>query len=268
MNAILKYSLINKLSIGLKHLFHENNENFIKNKFFYSNLKIRLQVKSNWMYKINSKNNNKSIIDNEIVLFKVMKRLDIFDLGFMIINCAIGNLDLIDFNKYVCDHDINKCCCLYHCIEKTESNKRIKITNIINEKIFSKHFINFICCTTSYSYKKNSPNKIKNHEWFINNQDKILLNINELLTLSKEFQIKKNVHLQKNLMQKFDSICESLKLVLSFCDYYFQHQRVTNSNFIFNEDNEKNLQLLSEELGIDRETLISHIKPIFDIVFK
>ncbi len=125
---------------------------------------------------------------------RVAKKLENFDLGYMLIQCAIGGFEVLDTSEYICSHNGIECCCLYHCIEResdensNSNNKEEKINSYsensnntseniltkINQNInnsnnnysnkltiprlikskFSQNFIDFICLTTSYDLDK------------------------------------------------------------------------------------------------------------------
>jgi hypothetical protein len=239
-------------------------------------------LKSIWLKKLNKNAINISLgggggnindADYEIYQ-KVAKRVDIFDLGLLLINCAVGGiLDTFDFTTFTCEHDM-KCCCLYHCIETFENNKGMKhgLTSLISKnQRYSKEFITFLCLTTTYSYNKRiSYKQLKNNDWLLSaSNDKVYLNLNELLGISKAYHSRKDpLGINKQHNKRFQSLCDNLSLVLSCCDNYFKHYGIKSSDFIFNESNEKNLIELSNEMGVDKETLAQKIKPIFDNMFK
>lgn len=181
-----------------------------------------------------------------------------FDLGYLVLNCALGVVELEDLSQYQCTHfnKENKCCCFYHCLIKSETNG-IKIANLI--KNYSDQFVNFICLLTSYSFEE-LP-KTKNHPWLNNTeykQEEIIINLLELLKASYICN-----NFRKLSTIKIDRLADNISLLLpTFKDFY-----KTKEN-IFNQISESNLNELSNDLTIDKENLINKLKPIYDKLFK
>lgn len=240
--------------------------NLLKNEWIkeYSNGKIINELKM-------------SFTQSELKLLKIFKRLDIFDLGFMLLNCALGGLEFEDLQTYQCEHidknneNIFTCCCLFHCINKYESSlpdKKLKLTNIINTTNYSEEFISFLCYTTSYKFDKNFTfHKIKNHDWFKTDSEKILISMDEVLKLSKDYYLKNDYLINKNnANRRFEKFCESLINVLSLSDNYFKYMNITNSDAIFS--NHYNIDELSSELGVTKDNLMNKLKSIYDNLFE
>jgi hypothetical protein len=178
-----------------------------------------------------------------------------FDLGYLIFNCAIGAIELEDLSLYSCTHK-DKCCCFYHCLIKSESNG-IMIANLI--KNYSEEFIKFICCLTSYSFE--DLYKIKNHPWLSNleaKQDYITINLIELLQASYVCN-----NFRKQSIIKIDRLADNISLLLpTFKDFDKMKDNV------FSQISETSLNELSIDLTVDKEILISKLKPLYDKIFK
>ena len=214
------------------------------------------------------------------------KFYDLFDLGFLLLQCAIGNLDIIDFNEFKCEHlDEEKnfsCCCLIHCVEKYEETltTKLKISNFINSKYYSEDFTNFLCITTSYHNNQTQISKLKFHPLIRNCSDnkinttsihfknktkkaeKYNITLKELLKISHENGGKIDYTNLKNSSTKFDKFCENISLVLPNCETYFRNMNITDSSSLFNKKNE--IQEILKEFEIDQDTLNIKLKSIYD----
>jgi hypothetical protein len=245
----------------------------IKEKFIYADIRIRNILKANWLKQQNTNLINISLgglgDEDKYVLQKILKRLDIFDLGVLLMNLAVGNLiEHINWSTYNCEHEY-KCCCLYHCIQLFEKNNKFKLTNLISEQRFSQEFIDFLCYITGFSYsKKVSFKSLRNHHWLLTAaKDNVLVSLQELLSISRDYFNRKD-YLHNKTNKRFQSFCESITLVLTCCDNYNKHFGINSSEHIFNEANEKNLLELSYEMGVDKDTLVTKLKPLYDNIFK
>lgn len=265
-----------KLSINYKRIFLDNGE---YKKKHIANLtkkeKTNLKYYNILMKNILSKCCN---VQN--------KFYDLFDLGFLLLQCATGSLDIIDFNEFKCEHldkDNNfTCCCLIHCVEKYEETltTKLKISNFINSTYYSEEFTNFLCITTSYHNNQTLISKLKFHPLIRNFSDnkinttsihfknkikkaeKYNISLKELLKISHENGWKIDYSNLKSNTTKFDKFCENISLVLPNCESYFQNMKITDSSFLFNKKNE--IQEILQEFEIDQETLHRKLKSIYD----
>lgn len=210
---------------------------------------------------------------------RIYKKLDAFDLGFLLINLALGEFEVSDLQGHHCTHiceDLRTvkytCCCLYHCVVKQEEFKhsKLKLKNFLNESLFSHELIEFICFCTSYSLTANpfyqSINKFK----FLSSayrDEKNSVSLEEMLLLSKE-KIRKEDYLVINSPARLETVIENLGLILPHCESYFKVNGMSSSEQIFTE------QLLGEDLSdlagdfkIDKGTLINKLKSLFDNIF-
>jgi hypothetical protein len=251
-------------------LFYKYKENKVKQKFLYSDIKIRNALRTNWLKKQNANLVNVSLgglgDEDRLILQKVLRRLDIFDLGVLLIHCTVGNIiDCIDFSTYICEHDF-KCCCLYHCLMAYEHKNKFKLTDMLSKR-YSREFTAFLCHTTTYHYDKQiSFKRLKNHDWMLSNpNDYVYLNLQELLTISRSFFTRSD-YLKAN--KRLDYLAESITNILSCCDSYFQHYGIEDTHLMFNEANEKNIIELSNEMGVEKDILVARLKPLYDLIFK
>lgn len=216
--------------------------------------------------------------------FKINKKNeDIFNIGFLLIYCAIGGQSIINFSNYVCIHDYH-CCCLYHCIEKYEEklSTKLKISNFINKILFSNEFINFLCVTTNYNMQNNNPkgiSKLKTHKFFGNvNNDNLhtlsqsrnscLVSLADLIKITHEgsmsFNNKRNFYDKTNI-KRFNAFCDTLfMLVQTTYDRY----KIINKDIITEikskliKDN-KVIFELSKEFGVDVDNVKEKLDQIF-----
>jgi len=209
---------------------------------------------------------------------------DLFDVGFLLMQCAIGNIDIIDFSEYKCEHNINKsdentrsdCCCLFHCVEKHEEqlSTKFKVTTFLNKTNFSEEFINFICVTTSYQNTNIHISKLKFHSLIKNfnentyknkskmQKEKYNITLKEFLKISVDPTAKIDQINSKSHQQKLEKFFESISLVLPVCENYFHEMGIIHSSTIFNRRND--IKELMCEFNIDEETLLKRLRHIYD----
>jgi hypothetical protein len=224
----------------------------------------------------NNNNNNNKIFDQ-------------FDLGFLVLQSAIGNIDIIDFSEFQCEHKTaeNKrdCCCLFHCVQKFEESlkTKYKITSFINLKNFSEEFIHFLCVTTSYENHQYPFAKLKFHPFIKNigenkkinstviqfkNKNKIsekyLISLKELLVISSEPSGKFEYINNAKPNSKFDKFSESISMVMPNCENYFKEMKIRDFDQLFNKNSD--LKDLLQELEVDQESLQTRLRPIFEQV--
>jgi len=270
-----------KFCPNFKNIFYDNEE---YRKKYISN--FNKKEKTNLKYfNIQMKNNLIKIINDEKIKF-----LDLFDLGFLLIQCVTGCMDIIDFSEYKCEHldeeNNYSCCCLLHCIEKFEDNltTKLKIKNFINKSNYSEEFTNFLCLITSYNNFVVHASKLKFHP-FLKNQgdskkinttsmqfknkfkknDKFKISLKELLIISNENGGKFDYSNLRNNSSKFEKFCESMSLVLPNCESYFKEMGIKDTYQIYNKNNDIKEILL--EFEVDLETFNTRMKTIFDNAF-
>jgi hypothetical protein len=249
----------------------------------------------NYQQQQNDHKENKSMNDVEKNYLRIMKKLDIFDLGYMIMHLCLANFhELLNLNNYTCEHDNDNimienegkkessCCCFYHCVERSEENakSKIKMTSFINKNIFSESFVEFLCITTSYKLDKTfSFNKIKNQPWIHSvklgsnkkvlsvtntiNKSGVMITFEEFLILSKAQNLKKeNMSINNNSLKRFERICDNLSLILTNCEHFFKYLEIKNLDLLFDRYSQE-LSDLSLELGVGHDVLINKLKDIY-----
>lgn len=239
---------------------------------------MRYILKNKWTLEISRKSSINVSIDyndynapDDMLMnnAKIKKKLEMFDLGLILFYSATGGNGIIDFSQYLCSHQEtkqNKCCCFYHCLEKHENEKlkfKINSTYMVS-KTYSPEFLSFLCMLTSYSLNPNivTGDKIKNHSWLINsNSDskerEILLNLEELLKVS-------NITSKKLSFITLEKLCENISLILQSCKDSFLQLNKNSSNTI--KFSRLVLDELSNNLNIDKESLLEKIKSVYDSI--
>jgi hypothetical protein len=229
--------------------------------------------------------NNISILNSSLDDYNselLTKKFDFFDIGYLLLHAALGGLKIINFSEYSCSHEADldlttinihesngdiqtSCCCLYHCVEKTEKNleTKLKITNFINNKRFTQEFIDFLCLCTSFDLLERNVTfcKLKNHSW-LNMKKDTVENIFEFSDLHKTYtNIKKNLY-DKNVDNLIGVISRTLVSSSAITSKMYN-----NTNEILSKDN-KDLVELSIDIGVDIMDLITRLKPIFEVESK
>jgi serine/threonine protein kinase len=249
-----KYNI--KLQLGENQLIDDK----------FNLIKMRSVLKEQWITNILQKN-------NKITETKINQKLNIFDIGCIIIQCAVGSSDFYNFAEYQCTciqlNKNEKCCCLYHCIIKYEQQQTniIKLVDLINNSLFSQEFINFICEATSYDYKQDfSIKNLKSHLWIMGNNEntsnKVKVFLEEYIALSKDYNFQNEYIISNdNSMCRFDKFCENISIILSDWTSYYEHYNIRHLNEIFNSTND--LNELSREFGIEKDIIINKLKPLY-----
>lgn len=226
-------------------------------------------------------------------------KLDLYDLGVLIIYCLLGGFDLFNFFDYECGHTrSDNCCCLLHCYYKYESKSKnkIKLSDYFKKFNFSFNLDNFICSLTNYKLEKNlCIDNIKEHLWlsdirsrYSNNLSKIhepesnslndkvkldnrfpnfisknlLIDIGELLTLTNDIDNKGSLVNNNLTVKKFEKFFETFENIIPNSSNYFKHYNIMNYSQILNKN--KNLDIICKELNIDKEYLDNRLKTIID----
>jgi hypothetical protein len=246
---------------------------------------MRNVLKNKWMIKLNNSKKSElkengdltKDISSEIIISNILKKLDMFDLGFLLIYSTMGGLEIFDASQYICSHNDSRgestCCCFFHCIENFENessnDKKYKTTQIIKKK-YSVEFISYICEITSYRFKYNSifsNNKIKNHPWLVSLTEKhsqaseMNLNLEELLKVS-------NIMSKKISFIKLEKLCDSISQILPLCrSKYHLNKNATDSpgNSVELCLTSSVVEDISFNLGIEKEVLLEKIKPLYQL---
>ena len=258
----------------------------IKNRFdiFYNIINInnicfdyRYNVKlfPGYLYihsnQINNENNIFKSFFNELNIkekknFQLI--IDIFNLGFTILNC---NLKILNINIGDClimnknnEHKHNeKCCCLFHCIKNNNETFSCLFENIN----FSQNYFDFLHLITSFDLDNFQIEKIINHSWFnidvnINNNSKN--NINELINLGQLYDFDNEYYTSISNIENFDLLCYYISKKLCDCDEYFSYFSIKNANMIFST---LDIDNLSKELKVYEEDIENKLFKIYNTHF-
>jgi hypothetical protein len=289
-------------------VFNPNNNSQIKNSTLY--LANNNNINQNDITYININNNNSAGFkfnasgeNNYINANLANVKLDLYDLGLLLIYCLLGGFDLFNFSDYECKHiRSDNCCCLLHCYYKFESNSKnkVKLFDYFKKFNFSFSMENFICSLTNYKLDKNlSIDFIKEHLWLsdvkskyssninkiqdfennkINNIARIknktsdyiskslLIDLEELIILANDITNKGFVVNNNNIVKKYDKFFDSVEKVIPNSINYFKHYNIRNYSQINNKNT--NLDYICKELNIDKEYLNNKLKSILDNYFQ
>ena len=250
------YNIINENNICFDHRYNiklfpgylyihsnqYNNENYIFTSFFNE---LNIKEKKNFQLII-----------------------DIFNLGFTILNC---NLKILNSNIKDClnlnnnnEHKHNeKCCCLFHCIKNNN-----EIFSCLFENInFSENYFDFLHLITSFDINNFNIENIINHSWLnidINNNINSKNDINELINLGQLYDFDNEYYTSISNIENFDLLCYYISKKLSDCDEYFSFFSIKNANMIFATLDQENL---SKELKVYEEDIENKLFKIYNAHF-
>ena len=284
MGNINEYILkmITKQLISIIQYYNKKIKN--RNDIFYNIINInnicfdfRYNVKlfPGYLYihsnQINNENNIFKSFFNELNIkekknFQLI--IDIFNLGFTILNC---NLKILNINIGDClimnknnEHKHNeKCCCLFHCIKNNNETFSCLFENIN----FSQNYFDFLHLITSFDLDNFQIEKIINHSWFnidvnINNNSKN--NINELINLGQLYDFDNEYYTSISNIENFDLLCYYISKKLCDCDEYFSYFSIKNANMIFST---LDIDNLSKELKVYEEDIENKLFKIYNAHF-
>ena len=284
MGNINEYILkmITKQLISIIQYYNKKIKN--RNDIFYNIINInnicfdyRYNVKlfPGYLYihsnQINNENNIFKSFFNELNIkekknFQLI--IDIFNLGFTILNC---NLKILNINIGDClimnknnEHKHNeKCCCLFHCIKNNNETFSCLFENIN----FSQNYFDFLHLITSFDLDNFQIEKIINHSWFnidvnINNNSKN--NINELINLGQLYDFDNEYYTSISNIENFDLLCYYISKKLCDCDEYFSYFSIKNANMIFST---LDIDNLSKELKVYEEDIENKLFKIYNTHF-
>jgi len=288
---------------------NNNNSNKIKNNTLYL---ANNNPNQNDITYINIQNNNsagfKMNSSGEIQYINASLaniKLDLYDLGQLLIYSILGGFDIISFTHYECFHTrSDNCCCLLHCYFKYEAqNKKenkFKLKDLFKKLNLSHNLESFICSLTSYKLERSlSIEYLKEHLWLsdvnhINsnnnnrNKDKqnntnynenynsknnndyvnnyLLVDFDELFKLANELNNKGSIINNGQNSKKFEKFFESYSIILPKSTKYFKHYNIKSLSQINNKN--ANIDYISKEINIDKNFLVGKLKAIFDNFFK
>ena len=152
-------------------------------------------------------------------------------------------------------------CCLLHYIVKCNE----LLGSIINEKNYSKEFINFLHEITKFDFDSEIEMSIlQNHQWLMSTAFTNKTSLGELITLSKEYNFLNEFYPSNNTIINFDLLCEKITTQLPLCDDYFNYYNIDDADFISQIDTIE----LSKEFRVDNETFTKRLNNIYNNYFQ
>jgi len=145
-----------------------------------------------------------------------------FFLGYILLISALGGMkfDIFQIISKIPLSKVGKSCCLFHyyiSLEKT--NKIFKISNFINEKRFTKYFIEFLCKTLSFennTFFTLYQNSIYSHPWVKGHLNfdlysNVKLNLSVIIRLVRESKKKLKTKNEK----KLDYLLNNISIIIA-----------------------------------------------------
>lgn len=88
-------------------------------------------------------NSNEWIGDTDNENQKTIKNGDIFDLGLILLECALGGLDLFIDEEIQCggskkSKHLKQCCCVVHCSRLESKNSKLNVYKFLQRSKYSK----------------------------------------------------------------------------------------------------------------------------------
>ena len=230
------------------------------------------------IYDFNNNNNNENIIEKIIKEIninldeeceKFYLNLDYFNLGISLLNLLLFCLDLNIEKDFLNDNfnlnDIKNNCCLYHYLNKINSNF---FKNLINKFSFSIDFENFLHLITNFknnndNFNENDIENILENNWFnviINNNINSKNNLTELIKIGKNYNFENEYFTGINEIENIDLLCFKINNNLKYCYDYFDYNNIKSANVIFAHCN---IEDLSKELRVNKNDIESTIYSIY-----
>ncbi|CAD8112638.1 unnamed protein product [Paramecium sonneborni] len=208
---------------------------------------------------------------------------DIWKLGWLILNCAIGTLEfhpkaqqiyegsriiLQEITKYI--DQFKGTCCLLHSeikvIQFVESNSKIvnepsklTILDFLPSDKFSVEFIHFLCCTLKIDPRQRLQiEQLLVHQWLTSGKECKGPNVylKELLSISNAWNAFLPEKYQGQGLQKLERLCEALCLVL-------QNSEKPSINKIHLQESSPIIKELSYDMGINAKVVSERLISIF-----
>ncbi len=195
-------------------------------------------------------------------------RVNLFSLGLLLIDCNIAMIGLNItkiFNSIENLKDINDDdeCCLFHFLVKRYS----LISTIINSQKFSGEYLNFLHYLTNFKENEKLFDIIIKEPWISqSNQITNSNNILELISISKNFNIKNEYYCSNNNLLDFFSIYEKIREQLLFCKDYFDYFLINEAKMIFS-GNDVEIIELSKELKCDERNIRTDFYKLYQEYF-
>ncbi|CAD8194675.1 unnamed protein product [Paramecium octaurelia] len=208
---------------------------------------------------------------------------DIWKLGWLVLNCAIGTLEfhpkaqqiyegsriiIEEIAKYT-DH-LKDTCCLLHSeakvISLVEQNQKtaseptkITILELLPSDKFSPEFIQFLCSTLKIDPRQRVyTEQLLQHPWLVSGRDPKGPNVQlkELLNISNAWNAFLPEEFQGQGAQKLERLCDALYLVL-------QNSERPTVNKMQLQENSPIIKELSYDMGLNAKAVSDRIMSIF-----
>ena len=221
-----------------------------------------------------SRNNNVKLYPIEIIddtrerifdiKWKSKKREIAFYYGVTMLNAILAMLgrkaeSFLD-KRITKDIITGECCLLHYIVKRNEL-----LGSIINEKNYSKEFLNFLHEITKFDFDSEIEMSIlQNHQWLMSTAFTNKTSLGELITLSKEYNFLNEFYPSNNTIINFDLLCEKITTQLPLCDDYFNYYNIDDADFISQIDTIE----LSKEFRVDNETFTKRLNNIYNNYFQ
>lgn len=221
-----------------------------------------------------SRNNNVKLYPIELIddtrerifdiKWKSRKREIAFYYGVTMLNAILAMLgrkaeSFLD-KRITNDVITGECCLLHYIVKRNEL-----LGSIINEKNYSKEFLNFLHEITKFDFDSEiEMSTLQNHQWLMSTAFTNKTSLGELITLSKEYNFLNEFYPSNNTIINFDLLCEKITTQLPLCDDYFNYYNIDDADFIFQIDTIE----LSKEFRVDNETFTKRLNNIYNNYFQ
>jgi len=194
-----------------------------------------------------------------------------FKLGYILLIVSSGGnkFDILNyfFDKYQTILPNTKKCCLLHLLiqleEEINSPGMYKLSNFINNKIYSDNFLDFLCKCLSLDQKPTSSIHVVNHPWIKisnyvhlnNNVNKIRVSMKEVLKITREFKRHNIKGTNINNDSKLKNFLNNFDIILS------NNKNIRRDEILKGiETNRSVIKDLASELGLNITELITQMQ--------
>lgn len=221
-----------------------------------------------------SRNNNVKLYPIEIINETKEKIIDIewkskkrelsFYYGVTMINAIIAMLgskvDSYLDKRITKDMIAGECCLLHYILNHNEI-----LNSIINEKNYTKEFIDFLHEITKFDFDSEiEMSNLQNHQWLMSTSFTNKTSLSELISLSKDYNFLNEYYPSNNNIINFDLLCEKIGTKLPLCDDYFKYYNIEDADFISQIDTVE----LSKEFRVDTDNFKNRLNNIYNNYFQ
>ena len=196
--------------------------------------------------------------------WKSKKREIAFYYGVTMLNAILAILgrkveSFID-KRLTQDNIAGECCLMHYIVKHNEI-----LSSIINEKNYTKEFINFLHEITKFDFDSEiEMSELQNHQWLMSTAFTNKTSLGELITLSKEYNFLNEFYPSNNNIINFDLLCEKITTQLPLCDDYFKYYNIDDTDFISQID----VIELSKEFRVNNENFTKRLNTIYNNYFQ